>query len=160
MLGIKIICVGKMKETFFIDAANEYVKRLGAYGKVEVCELPEFRLPEAPSPSQIQAALDSEGEKILAQIPKGACVIALCVEGKGFSSPGLADCMAKKMSAGASSFCFLIGGSFGMSENVKQKAALRLSMSEMTFPHHLARVMLLEQVYRAFKINENSRYHK
>ncbi len=160
MPGIKIICVGKMKEKFFIDAANEYVKRLGAYGKVEVTELPEQRLPEDPSPALVRAALDSEGEKILAQIPKGACVVALCVEGKAFSSPGLADFMAKKMSGGASAFCFLIGGSFGMAESVKQRADLRLSMSEMTFPHHLARVMLLEQVYRAFKINENSRYHK
>ena len=160
MLGIKIICVGKMKEPFFIEAAKEYSKRLGAYAKLEIQELPEQRLPEAPSPAEIRAALALEAEKIRGQIPKAACLIALCVEGKSFSSPALADFLDQKMSGGASSFCFLIGGSFGLDEALKAQAALRLSMSEMTFPHHLARVMLLEQIYRAFKINENAPYHK
>ena len=159
-MKIKLICVGKMKERFYVDAALEYTKRLSAYGKVEVEELPETRLPEAPAPAEIHAALEAEAEKILPRIPKGACTVALCVEGKGLSSPALADFLAQRMNAGLSAFCFLIGGSFGLAQRVKERADFKLSMSEMTFPHHLARVMLLEQLYRAFKIQENAPYHK
>ena len=160
MLKIKLICVGKMKERFYMDAAGEYVKRLSPYAKVEVEELAETRLPDNPAPAEIQAALEAEAEKILPRIPKGGCTVALCVEGEAMSSPALADYISRRMNGGFSAFCFLIGGSFGLAPRVKQQADLRLSMSDMTFPHHLARVMLLEQLYRAFKINENAPYHK
>ena len=160
MIDIKVICVGKLKEKFYAAAADEYVKRLGAYSKISVLELPEERLGDKPSQDQIDAALDKEGDRILDKIPSGAAVIALCVEGQTLSSEELAVRMEKWTVQGKSQFIFLIGGSFGMHSKVKQRADLRLSMSPMTFPHHLARVMVLEQIYRAFKINEGSSYHK
>ena len=160
MTDIRIICVGKLKEKFYTAAADEYVKRLGAYCKLSVLELLEERLNDRPSPAQIDAALDKEGDRILAKIPAGAVVIALCVEGTPLSSEELAKKLETWTVQGNSQFVFLIGGSYGMHQKVKQRAALRLSMSPMTFPHHLARVMVLEQVYRAFKINEGSGYHK
>ena len=160
MLNVTVICVGKMKEKFYIEAAAEYQKRLKGYCKLEVIELPEQKLPQDPAPGQIEAALDKEGEAILAKLPKAGKVVAMCVEGKGMSSPKLAQTMGGWMVAGASDVTFLVGGSYGLSPKIKQRADVRLSMSEMTFPHHLARVMLLEQIYRAFKIQEGSGYHK
>ena len=160
MIDIKVICVGKMKEKFYIAAAEEYVKRLGAYSKISVLELPEERLSDKPSQAQIDAALDREADRILDKIPAGAAVIALCVEGQTMPSEALAEKLDRWTVQGKSQFVFLIGGSFGMHPRVKQRADLRLSMSPMTFPHHLARVMVLEQIYRAFKINEGSSYHK
>ena len=160
MQTIQLICVGKLKEKFYADAAAEYAKRLGAYCKLTLWELPEERLPDKPSPAQIDAALDREGDRILAKLPTGAVVIALCVEGTALSSEELAARMEKWAVQGNSQLAFLIGGSCGLHPKVKERAALRLSMSPMTFPHHLARVMVLEQIYRAFKINEGSNYHK
>ena len=160
MLSVQLLCVGKMKEKFYIEGAAEYVKRLGAYCKLTVTELPEERLPENPSPAQIEGALEKEGNAILAKIPKGSKVVALCVERKTMSSEKLAEAVDGWAVQGASQLTFLIGGSYGMHESVKRRADLRLSMSPMTFPHHLARVMVLEQIYRAFKINEGSSYHK
>ncbi len=160
MQTIQLICVGKLKEKFYADAAAEYAKRLGAYCKLTVWELPEERLPDKPSPAQIDAALDREGGRILAKLPPGAAAVALCVEGTALSSEELAARMEKWAVQGVSQLAFLIGGSFGLHPKVKSRAALRLSMSPMTFPHHLARVMALEQIYRAFKINEGSSYHK
>ena len=160
MLAVQLLCVGKMKEKFYIEGAAEYVKRLGAYCKLTVTELPEERLPENPSPAQIEGALEKEGNAILAKIPKGSKVVALCVEGKTMSSEKLAEAVDGWAVQGASQITFLIGGSYGMHESVKRRADLRLSMSPMTFPHHLARVMVLEQIYRAYKINEGSSYHK
>ena len=160
MLSVDLICVGKMKERFYLDAAQEYVKRLGGYCRMTVTELPEERLPDKPTTAQIQAALDREGEAILARLPKGGKVVALCVEGKLMDSPQLAQRLSQWTVEGASHITFLVGGSFGMSSKVKERAHLRLSMSPMTFPHHLARVMVLEQIYRAFKIQEGSGYHK
>ena len=160
MLAVQLLCVGKMKEKFYIEGAAEYVKRLGAYCKLTVTELQEERLPENPSPAQIEGALEKEGNAILAKIPKGSKVVALCVEGKTMSSEKLAEAVDVWAVQGASQLTFLIGGSYGMHESVKRRADLRLSMSPMTFPHHLARVMVLEQIYRAFKINEGSSYHK
>ena len=160
MLGVTIICVGKLKEKFYLDAAAEYQKRLRGYCRLELIELPEQRLPQDPSPGQIAAALDKEGEAILARLPRGGKVAAMCVEGKLLSSPQLADTIAGWAVAGASDLAFVVGGSYGLSPRVKERADLRLSMSSMTFPHHLARVMLLEQLYRAFKIQEGSGYHK
>ena len=160
MQSVQLICVGKLKEKFYADACAEYAKRLGAYCKLTVLELPEERLPDRPSQALIDAALDREGDRILSKIPAGSVIIALCVEGNTLSSEELAARMDKWAVQGSSQLTFLIGGSWGLHPKVKRRAALRLSMSPMTFPHHLARVMLLEQVYRACKINEGSNYHK
>ena len=160
MQRITVLCVGKLKEKFYADAAAEYIKRLGRFCKIEVTELPEQRLPEDPSPAQIDAALAREVEAIRAKLPPAAAVIALCVEGKPLSSEDLARLMADTAAQGQSHLVFLIGGSFGLHPSVKALAFFRLSMSPMTFPHHLARVMLLEQVYRACQINAGTRYHK
>lgn len=160
MLSVKLICVGKMREKFYIDAFSEYQKRLGAYCRFECTELVETRLPEAPSEREIAAALEKEGAEILKNIPAGSYVVAMCVEGGQMPSEEMAKLIAERENSGKPRLCFVIGGSFGLSDTVKRSADLRLSMSKMTFPHHLARVMLAEQVYRGFKINEGSRYHK
>ena len=160
MLGIKLICVGKMREKHYIDAFAEYVKRLGAYCRFELLELPEVKLPDAPSSGEVSRALEREAKEILKNIPDGSHVIAMCVEGRHMSSEELAEYVEKTVSGGVSRLVFLVGGSYGLADEVKQRAKLRLSMSKMTFPHHLARVMLAEQIYRSFKIGEGSRYHK
>ena len=159
-IRVQLICVGKMKEKFYIDAAAEYVKRLSAYCKLQVVELPEERLPSNPSQAQIDAALAKEAEAIQAKLPKGGKVVALCVEGDLLSSPQLAKRLDGWMVDGASQLTFVIGGSFGLHPAVKAQAHLRLSMSPMTFPHHLARIMLLEQIYRAYQISAGTKYHK
>lgn len=160
MLAVKLICVGKMREKFYIDAFGEYSKRLGAYCRFECIEFAEQRLPDAPSQKEIDAALEKECAEIMKNIPQDAYVIAMCVEGGQMPSEELARLIERQILSGRSKLCFLIGGSFGLSPTVKKRADLRLSMSQMTFPHHLARVMLAEQIYRAFKISEGSRYHK
>lgn len=160
MLGIKLICVGKMKEKFYIDAFAEYSKRLSAYCKFECVELSETKLSENPSDREIEAALLKEAAEIERNIPKDAYVIAMCVGAKQLKSEELAAKLNSVAISGKGKICFLIGGSFGMAESLKKNADMRLGMSEMTFPHHLARVMLAEQIYRSFKINEGSRYHK
>ena len=138
----------------------EYKKRLGAFCRFEVEELTEQRLSENPSEKEIAAALDKEAAEIEKRIPAGAAVIAMCVEGKEMSSPALAKQLQSWTNAGKSRLCFIVGGSCGLSEKIKARADLRLSVSPMTFPHHLFRVMLAEQIYRAFTILEGSRYHK
>ncbi len=160
MQSVKLICVGKMREKFYIDAFSEYAKRLQAYCRFDCVELTEQRLPENPSQKEITAALDREAAEIIKNIPTDAYIVAMCVEGRQMKSEGMAKLIAERADSGKPKLCFLIGGSFGMSDEVKQRADMRLSMSEMTFPHHLARVMLAEQIYRGFKINEGSRYHK
>ncbi len=160
MLSLHLICVGKLKEKFYLEGAAEYLKRLSAYARVTVTELPEQRLPADPSPAQIEGALRREGEAILAKVPPASTLVALCVEGKLRSSEELARLLSDWQQTGSKHLVFVIGGSHGLHPSVKEKARLKLSMSPMTFPHHLARVMLLEQVYRAFKINEGSDYHK
>ena len=160
MLSVRRICVGKLGEKFWADAVKEYAKRLGAYCKLEIIELPEQRLPQEPSAGEIAQALDREAALIEAKIPQGAAVVALCVEGKPMSSEQFADYLGKLTVSGTSRVCLLIGGSCGMAERIKQRAALRLSMSPMTFPHHLARVMVLEQLYRALNIAAGGKYHK
>lgn len=155
-----LLCVGKMKEKYYTDAFAEYKKRLGAFCRFEVEELTEQRLSENPSEKEIAAALDKEAAEIEKRIPAGAAVIAMCVEGKEMSSPALAKQLQSWTNAGKSRLCFIVGGSCGMSEKIKARADLRLSVSPMTFPHHLFRVMLAEQIYRAFTILEGSRYHK
>ena len=160
MQKVTILCVGKLKEKFYAEAAAEYMKRLTRFCRAEIIELPEERLPEDPAPAQIEAALAKEAETIRGKIPQGALVIAMCVEGKLWSSEELARQMTGWANRGGSHLVFLVGGSFGLHPSVKALAEARLSMSPMTFPHHLARVMLLEQVYRAYQINAGSRYHK
>ena len=160
MQKITILCVGKLKEKFYTDAVAEYAKRLSRYCKLEIVELPEERLPEAPSPAQIAAALEKEASAIRSKLPSSALIIALCVEGKLRSSEDLARMLADSAGRSQSQVVFLIGGSFGLDPSVKALAAERLSMSPMTFPHHLARVMVLEQIYRAYQINAGTRYHK
>ena len=160
MQRVTVLCVGKLKERFYLDAAAEYAKRLSRYCRLELAELPEERLPEDPSPAQIRAALEKESAAIQARAPAGALLIALCIEGTLYSSEELAGRMAAWAAQGAGSLAFVIGGSFGLDTALKARAAERLSMSPMTFPHHLARVMLLEQIYRAYQINAGGKYHK
>ena len=160
MLAVKLICVGKMRERFYIDAFAEYQKRLQSLCRLELCEIQEQRLAENPSPAEIAAALEKEGQEILKAVPPDACVTALCVEGRQMPSEGMVQLIRERENSGKPKLCFIIGGSFGLSDAVKARADRRLSMSRMTFPHHLARVMLIEQLYRGFKINEGSRYHK
>lgn len=159
-IRVQLICVGKMKEKFYIDAAAEYVKRLSAYCKLQVVELPEERLPSDPSQAQIDAALEKEAAAVRAKLPPNSSLVALCVEGKLCSSEELAKLVSDWSLSSAKHLVFLIGSSYGLHPSLKAQAWVKLSMSPMTFPHHLARVMLLEQVYRAFKINEGSDYHK
>ncbi|MBM6920067.1 23S rRNA (pseudouridine(1915)-N(3))-methyltransferase RlmH [Phocea massiliensis] len=158
MLTIRIVCIGKLKESYLRDAQAEYAKRLGAFCKLEIVELSEYRLPDKPSEAQIQKGLTEEGVQILAKL-SGVCV-PLCIEGKTISSPALAEKIASFANCGESTITFVIGGSFGLSDEVKQRGAFKLSMSPMTFPHQLARIMLLEQVYRAFQIQSGGKYHK
>lgn len=160
MLNIHILCVGRLKEKFYAEAAAEYAKRLSAYCKLTITELPEERLPKDPSQAQIDAALAREAQAVRAKLPPRCGVIALCVEGRQRSSEDLAGLLRTWMNRGEGHLVFLIGGSYGLDPALKAEAWARLSMSPMTFPHHLARVMLLEQIYRAFKINEGSSYHK
>ena len=160
MLSVKFICVGRMRERFYIDAFHEYAKRLQSYCKLQLVEPAEIKLGDNPSYKEIAAALDREAEDILAAIPADSYVVALCVEGKQMPSEAMGKLIAHRENSGKPRLCFIIGGSYGLSPKVKARADMKLSMSQMTFPHHLARVMLIEQLYRGFKINEGSRYHK
>ena len=160
MFEITLIAMGKLKEKFYLSAAAEYEKRMKGYCSFRILELPEVRLPEEPSPAEIAAGLEKEADLILTKIPKGAWFCVMTPEGKLLSSEALADKMASVKLSGKSSACFLIGSSFGMAPRIKEKADFRLSMSPMTFPHHLARVMVLEQLYRAEAIQAGSKYHK
>ena len=160
MLSVHLICVGKLKEKFYLEACAEYMKRLSPYCKLTLTELPEVKLPQNPSLGEIAAALDKEGDAIRAKIPPNSSVVALCVEGKTRSSEELADLVRTWEQNAAKHLVFVIGGSYGLHPSIKAGAWVRLSMSPMTFPHHLARVMVLEQIYRAFKIDEGSSYHK
>lgn len=160
MLSIRLICVGRLGEKFWTQAVQEYEKRLNAYCKIEIIELPEQRLPDRPTEGQISAALAKEAELIRSKIPAGAAVVAMCVEGKSLSSEDLAQTIGAMTVSGTSKIAILIGGSFGLDAAIKQSAQLRLSMSAMTFPHHLARVMVLEQIYRALNILNGGKYHK
>lgn len=160
MQRVTVLCVGKLKEKFYIDAAAEYVKRLQRHCKLELIELPEQRLPDEPSPAEIQKALRTEGDAIREKLPKGGAVIALCIEGRPCSSQELSRRMAEFGVQGKTQLTFLVGGSVGLDEDLKRQADWRLSMSPMTFPHHMARIMLLEQIYRAYQIAGGTKYHK
>ena len=160
MFDITLITMGKLKEKFYISAADEYKKRLSGYCHFTLLELPEVRLPDDPSPAEITAGLEKEADLIFSKIPKGAWFCIFTPEGKELSSEKFAGKLQEVKLSGKSSACFLIGSSFGMAQRVKEKADFRLSMSPMTFPHHLARIMVLEQLYRAEAIQAGSKYHK
>lgn len=159
MLSITVLAVGGLKESYFTDACAEYRKRLTAFCRPQIVEIPEYRLGQNPGEAEIEKCLIEEGKAILAKIPPRACVMVLCVEGKTLSSTELAA-RIEKAGATASQIVLVIGGSHGLSPEVKARAEFSLSMSPMTFPHQLARVMLLEQLYRAFTINAGMKYHK
>ena len=160
MFDITLIAMGKLKEKFYLSAAEEYQKRLKGYCNFQLLELPEYRLPENPSDTEISAGLDKEADLILSKIPKGAWFCIFTPEGKTLSSPDFAQKLKDVKLSGKSSACFLIGSSFGISQKIKDLADFKLSMGPMTFPHHLARIMVLEQIYRAEAIQAGSKYHK
>ena len=158
-MNITVICVGKIKEKFFTDAINEYLKRLSRFAKTEIIEVKDEKIPDNASEKECEAILEKEGNAIISKIPKNSYVITLCIEGTEMSSPALAD-KIKYMSMESSHLTFIIGGSLGLWENVKKISKLRLSFGKMTLPHQLMRVVLLEQIYRGFKILSNESYHK
>ena len=161
MLKINIICIGKIKEKYFTDAVGEYAKRLTAFCKFSVVELNEERIrSNTPNEAQIAEVIEAEGRRILQKIGASDYVAAMCIEGKLLSSEELSETLDKAALSGKSTVDFIIGGSYGLSDEVKRRADLRLSMSKMTFPHQLARVILSEQIYRAFEILTNGKYHK
>ena len=159
MIKITVIALASLKEKYLKDAAAEYIKRLGAYCDLKVIELDPVRLPEKPSNAEINSALEREAELILKKIPAGDCVVPLCIEGKQLSSEEVGGVIEQEMNIGRG-VTFIIGSSCGLADMVKRRADLRLSFSKMTFPHQLFRVMLLEQIYRAFKICSGGAYHK
>lgn len=160
MFEITLICVGKLKEKFYTAAADEYQKRLRGFCKFNIVELAEVRLSDSPSITEISIALEKEATLITEKIPKNAWFCIFTPEGKLLSSEGLAEKLSSIKVSGKSCACFLIGSSFGIAESIKNKADFKLSMSPMTFPHHLARIMVLEQLYRAEAIQAGSKYHK
>jgi 23S rRNA (pseudouridine1915-N3)-methyltransferase len=158
MLNIRIVAVGKLKESYLQSACSEYLKRLNGFCSVKLVEIDECRLSDAPSQKEIEKALSVEAKAILKNVQ--GYVIALCIEGKQLGSVELSELVSELGVMGNSTISFVIGSSFGLSDEVKNKADLRLSMSKMTFPHQLARVMLLEQIYRVFQIAHGGKYHK
>lgn len=158
-MNITIIAVGKIKEKYYSDAVSEYLKRLSRFGKTEIIEIPDEKIPCNVSPKQAEQIKSKEGEKILRRIKENTFFISLCVEGKEFSSEEIASEMAE-ISVKSGHITFVIGGSLGLSDEVKKASDLRLSVGRITLPHQLMRVVLLEQIYRAFKINANETYHK
>lgn len=160
MLKVNVICIGRLKEKYLTDACAEYIKRLSAFCSLHVCELPEAKVSSTPSASDIEKVLYEEGKAIVSKIPERSAVISMCIEGQKMSSEQLSRHISSLGVSGFGSVTFIIGGSWGLSDEVKAKSDLRLSMSDMTFPHQLARVMLLEQIYRAFMIASGGKYHK
>ena len=159
-MSVTILAVGRMKEKPYRMMADEYMKRLSRYGKFEEVELPDLPEPANTSPAIERQIREKEGEAILSRIRPGSHVIALTIPGKPWDSPGLSRHLDELMTRGASDIVFVIGGSLGLSEQVIARAEEEMSMSKMTFPHQLARVMLMEQLYRAMKIRAGERYHK
>jgi len=159
MQTVRILCVGKLKERYWNEACGEYAKRLQPFCRFSIEEIPESRLPEYPSPAEIAHALDEEARQLLKRAGNST-LIALCIEGNPRSSEALAENLRSLAVSGISEVSFIIGSSYGLSDQVKKAARLQLSMSQMTFPHQLARVMLCEQIYRAFQIIGNGKYHK
>lgn len=160
MVSVTLIAVGKIKEKYLREALDEYAKRLSAYCKFEVVEVKDEKTPDSPSTREKQLVLEKEGERISAKIPQGAAVVSLCVEGKQMTSKRFAQLISGYSIRGISKIAFIIGGSFGLDEKIKALSDVRLSFSEMTFPHMLMRVILAEQLYRGFTITEGKTYHK
>ncbi|WP_430482481.1 23S rRNA (pseudouridine(1915)-N(3))-methyltransferase RlmH [Rossellomorea marisflavi] len=159
-MNITIITVGKLKEKYLKQGIAEYTKRLGAYAKIYIIELADEKAPEVLSDSEMQQVKNKEGERILSKISPDHHVIALAIQGKMKSSEELADTLDKLATYGKSKVAFIIGGSLGLSDDVLKRADEKLSFSKMTFPHQLMRLVLVEQVYRAFRINRGEPYHK
>lgn len=159
MMNVTVIAVGKLKEGYLRDGCKEYIKRLGAYAKVNVIEINEEKCSDNPSDSEIKNVIKKEGERIIAKIPKGSAVIPLCIEGREYDSREFSG-LIENISLSNSHICFVIGGSFGLDDSVKQAGKIKLSFGKMTLPHQLARMVLLEQIYRGFSIMNNSKYHK
>lgn len=160
MLNITIIAIGKLKEQYLRDASAEYQKRLSTLCKLNIVELNPEKLSDNPSAKEIENALNNEAKKIIEKIPKGAKVYSMCIEGKQRTSEELSAEIDSLTVEGISNIVFIIGGSFGLSDEVKRLSSFRLSMSKMTFPHQIARIMLLEQIYRAMQISIGTKYHK
>ena len=159
MLSVNIICVGRMKESYLRDAVDEYTKRMRPLCKLSIVELQEERVGENPSSAEIAKTISAESERILQKIGKSDYVIAMCVEGKNLSSEEL-SAKIEDIQQQSGTVDFIIGGSWGLSDQLKARSDFRLSMGKMTFPHQLFRVMLLEQIYRAFQIAKGTKYHK
>lgn len=159
MLKVKLVVLGKLKEKYWADAAKEYIKRLSGYCKIEVCEIKDLPVPENPGESEIETVLLKESEEITKQIGSIRNVVSLCIEGKSISSEELSSMLADAEMNGGS-IAFVIGSSHGLHESIKRLSGSRISFSKMTFPHQLARIMLLEQIYRGFKIKKGENYHK
>ncbi len=160
MLHVRVVCVGKLKERFYADAVREYEKRLGAFCRLELVELAEERTGDNPSPPEVETALHREAQQIEKRLFRDGMLVCLCVEGKQMDSGDFSQLLQRAEASGRPRLCFVIGSSFGLAREIKEKADLCLSFSKMTFPHHLARVILLEQIYRGFQIREGSKYHK
>ena len=158
-MQITFITVGNLKEKYLVDGIAEYKKRLSIYAKVDDIELKEVKISNEDNLAEINNALNQEGEKIIERIPDGAYVVALCVEGKGIDSVALAR-IVKGAQDSTGKICFVIGSSYGLADSVKSRADFRLSLSKLTYPHQLARLMLFESVYRSMTIINNKRYHK
>ena len=158
-MTINIICVGKIKEDYFLKASAEFEKRLSRFCNLNIVQIPDKSIPDNPSEAECALVLSKEGEQILKKLGKSDVVVAMCIEGKQLSSEQLAQKLAQ-FQMQSSTIDFIIGGSLGLCDEVKKRADLKLSMSSMTFPHRIARIMLEEQIYRAFKINANETYHK
>ncbi|WP_419882560.1 23S rRNA (pseudouridine(1915)-N(3))-methyltransferase RlmH [Peribacillus sp. B-H-3] len=159
-MNISIVTVGKLKEKYLKQGIDEYLKRLSAYAKVEIIELPDEKAPETLSEVEMEQIKEKEGERILQKISSDTHVIALAIQGKMKSSEDLAETLDKLATYGKSKVAFIIGGSLGLSKEVLQRADESLSFSKMTFPHQLMRLILVEQIYRAFRINRGEPYHK
>lgn len=159
-MNITVLCIGKLKERYWVEAVSEYSKRLSRFCSLVVQELKEERLPDNASPAQEQEVIESEGQSLLKHIRQGSYVIALDLQGKEMSSEQLAQMVDRLGLSGRSDITFVIGGSLGLSAGLLARADLRLSFGAMTFPHQMMRVILLEQIYRAFKINRHEAYHK
>ncbi|MEN6636289.1 MAG: 23S rRNA (pseudouridine(1915)-N(3))-methyltransferase RlmH [Clostridiaceae bacterium] len=159
-MKIKIACVGKVKDAFYRDAVAEYAKRLSRFCTLEIAEVADEKAPETLSPAEETQVMEREGEKLLARILPGEYVVCLTIDGKRFSSEGFASTLQSTFDRSISCITFVIGGSLGLSPAVTSRADLKLSVSDMTLPHGLCRVVLLEQIYRSFKINAHEPYHK
>ena len=160
MINVTVIALGRLKESYMREFCAEYEKRLKAFCKIKIFELSPVRLPQNPSDGDIKNALKSEADMIKSKIPSGAYVFSMCIEGKQMSSAAFSEKIADIALSGKSNIVFIIGSSFGLSDEIKKMSDFKFSMSEMTFPHQLARCMLLEQIYRAFEISSGGKYHK